>query len=76
MKRRDNIDRMKALMEDLRKRDKKVSKKKDEPKIDADVNKDGKVDEKDLSIVHKAFSAAKKATKKKSTKKKIVKKDD
>ena len=61
MKRRDNIKRMKALMDELRKGKKKPSKKKEskkkkeekKSKVDADVNKDGKVDEKDLSIVKK-----------------------
>ena len=60
----------------------KDAEKKEEPKKEevkaADINKDGKVDEKDLSIVHKEYSkekqTKKKATKKKATKKKVVKK--
>ena len=58
-KRKSNAERLKKLAEDLKKGKKNA----------ADVNKDGKVDEKDLSIVHKAFSKAKKK------KKKVVKKD-
>ena len=42
-------------------------KKKADP---ADVNKDGKVDEKDLSAVHKAYSKAKPKAKKKAPAKK------
>ena len=62
----------------------KAEPKKEEAKAEAkaaDVNKDGKVDEKDLSIVHKEYSAEKKvakkkASKKKATKKKAAKKDE
>jgi hypothetical protein len=50
-KRRNNIERLKNL-----KFEKKV--------VRGDVNNDGKVDEKDLSIVHKEFAKAKKKKKK------------
>ena len=46
---------------------KAAPKKKKEKKVDADVNKDGKVDEKDVNLVAKAV---------KTVKKKIVKKED
>jgi hypothetical protein len=55
-KRRNNIERLKNL-----KFEKKVAK--------GDVNNDGKVDEKDLSIVHKEFAKAKAKKKKKKVKK-------
>lgn len=44
---------------------KKEAKKKAEPKFDADINKDGKVDEKDISIVEAAARKLKKIVKKK-----------
>lgn len=67
MKRRDNIERMKRLMDELLKGKKpaKKAKAKKEKKIEADVNKDGKVDEKDLDLVSKAIKKAKKIVKKK-----------
>ena len=46
---------------------KKAKKKKEQeaPKVDADVNKDGKVDEKDVSLVEEAAKKLKKIVKKK-----------
>lgn len=71
MKRRDNIKRMKEMMEEMRKRkkpspNKKASKKpkKKESKPDTDLSDDGKVDEKDVGVVIKQIR-----------KKKIVAKD-
>lgn len=43
----------------------KKKKKEKEMKIDADVNKDGKVDEKDVDLVAKAAKKLKKIVKKK-----------
>lgn len=65
-----NYDKeLKDIKEDVKKLEKEVKEltpcKCDNP---ADVNGDGKVDEKDLSIVHKGYSKEKKA-------KKAVKKD-
>jgi len=68
MSRRKEIERKRKIMVELRS-GKKVEVKKEVKVVDADVNKDGVVDEKDLSIVHKAFAKEKK-------KKKIVKKKD
>ena len=65
MKRQDNVKRMKELMEELRKGKKPVLKKKEEPKLDLDVNDDGKIDDADVELVKKA-----------ARKKKVVKKDD
>ena len=64
--RKDNAERLKALREELRagKKPTKKEKAKKAKEIEGDVNKDGKVDEEDLSIVHKAFSKAKKVVKK------------
>lgn len=64
-------DKMRQLMESLKSKKeepkkKRVAKKKEE-KADADINKDGKVDEKDVSIVKEAVE---------KIKKKIVKKKD
>lgn len=51
------------------------TKKAEAPKVDADVNNDGVVDEKDVKAVEKAAKKAKKKTRKKSTKKKASKKE-
>ena len=56
MSRRSNIERLKGL-----KFDKKI--------IRGDVNNDGKVDEEDLSIVHKEFAKTQKKKKVKKSKK-------
>ena len=56
MSRKIEIDRKKKLLAELKagkKSVKKVAKKKKEVKIDADVNKDGVVDEKDVEAVKK-----------------------
>jgi hypothetical protein len=65
-------DKMRALMASLankkvevKPKKKKAAKKKKKQEVDADVNKDGVVDEKDVSIVKEAV---------KKIKKKIVKK--
>ena len=60
-------DKMRKLMAEMAKEmpKKKKAKKKKAKKIDADVNKDGKVDEKDVSLVEKAASVMKKIVKKK-----------
>lgn len=58
-------------------REKESSKPKATPKkemLAADVNKDGVVDEKDLSAVHKAYSKAKAKPKAKAKKKPVAKK--
>jgi hypothetical protein len=62
-------DKMRQLMESLKSKKAEPKKKKaaKKKKVDADVNKDGKVDEKDVSIVKEAA---------KKIKKKIVKKKD
>ncbi|NVM33949.1 MAG: hypothetical protein HWN81_00035 [Candidatus Lokiarchaeota archaeon] len=52
MGRKDNIKRLKELTEKLAKK-KKVKKSVKKKKVDADINKDGKVDEKDIEIVKK-----------------------
>jgi len=66
--RRQEIERKKALRDAMVKGKKaKASKPKKEKAVNADINGDGKVDEEDLSLVHKAYDAAKKV-------KKIVKK--
>lgn len=56
-------DKMRKLLESLEKQPKKEKKK-----IQPDVNGDGKVDEKDLSEVHKAYAKEKKAEEKKEKK--------
>ena len=62
-------DAMRKLMEGAKKSPAKAKKKKasKKKKIDADVNKDGKVDEKDVSAVKSIID---------KVKKKIVKKED
>lgn len=74
MSRRDEIKRKKKLLADLlsSKKVEKKEAKKVEVK-DADINGDGKVDEKDLSLVHKEYQKEKK---KETKKKKVVKKKD
>lgn len=76
MKRKDVIRQKEEYLEELRKKlksgkpakkEKAKEKKKKEIEVDADLNDDGVVDEKDLSLAHKAYAKAKK-------KKKIVKK--
>lgn len=70
MSRRDEITRKRLLLEKLLKPAKKEKVVKVEKKqvIDADLNDDGKVDEKDLDLVREAVEVEKKK------KKKIVKK--
>lgn len=70
MSRRKEIDRKRELRDAISKGKKspatKPKKEKPKKKADAaDVNKDGKVDEKDLSLVEKAMQKAKKIVKKK-----------
>ena len=66
--RRQEIDRKRELRDAISGRKKEKAPKKEKQKeIDADLNDDGKVDEEDLSLAHKAYAAAQKA-------KKIVKK--
>lgn len=65
--RRTEIERKRALRDALgsgKKKEKAKAKKKKEKVVDADLNDDGKVDEKDLSLAHKAYAAAKKKSKK------------
>lgn len=69
MSRRNEIDRKKALRDAISGRKKEKAKPKKQKEIDADLNDDGKVDEEDLSLAHKAYNEAKKKAKK------IVKKD-
>ena len=65
MSRRKEIDRKRKLFEDLMAGKKPAKKAKSKKKMDAaDVNKDGKVDEKDVSIVKEAAKKAKKIVKK------------
>ena len=69
-KRKSNSERLKALCEEMKKGKKaapkkeKKAEKKAEKVIDADVNDDGKVDEKDVAIVEKIARKAKKVVKK------------
>lgn len=65
--RRIEIDRKRALRDAMVKGKKPAKKAKAKKKVDADVNKDGKIDEKDMELVREAAEADKK-------KKKIVKK--
>ena len=65
----ERVARKRELLEALLSGKKvKVVKKKKQKEVDADINGDGKVDEKDLGLVRKAIEVAKKK------KKKIVKK--
>ena len=64
MSRREDIKRKRKLLADLRAGKKKASPKKKaakkkEVEIDADVNKDGKVDEKDIEAVKKKIKKKK-----------------
>lgn len=52
-------------MAELAKADKPKKKEKKAKKADADVNKDGKIDEEDVSLVKKAAEAVKKKIRKK-----------
>lgn len=63
--------KMEKLDKQLKPEGEQLGAKKDEGELlkKADVNGDGKVDEQDLSIVHKGFAKEKK-------KKKVVKKED
>lgn len=60
--RRTEIERKRALRDAIVKG--KKTEKKAKKKINADLNQDGTVDEKDLSLVHQAYSEAKKKAKK------------
>jgi len=63
MKSKQVVKKM-QLLRDLQ-AGRKVAKKADKPKkVDADVNKDGKVDEKDVSLVKKMMGKKKKVVKK------------